>query len=83
MDTEEEGHRKGEFTTGGCRTGEMLDRTDAGKEGCRTGGMFSCMIVINTLFLTISNCVVCSMVDVQNFVIESASRHKYVYHIQK
>ena len=50
MDTEEEGHRKGEFMTGGCRTGEMLDRTDAGKEGCRTEGMFSCTIVINTLF---------------------------------
>ena len=75
MDTEEEGHRKGEFTTGGCRTGEMLDRTDAGKEGCRTGGMFSCTIVINTLFLAISNCVVC-MVDGQIFFIESASRHK-------
>ena len=41
MDAEEEGYRKRGFRTGGMRNRRYAgqDRTDAGKEGCRTGEM--------------------------------------------
>ena len=41
MDTKEEGYRKRGFRTGGMRNRRYVgqDRTNAGKEGCRTGGM--------------------------------------------